>query len=82
MNSNPRYYGNNNSLKGADGKAKAFFANGDKFYVTHDGYLKSTSGKIATLNIDTEKLQNGNAGVGNKVLNESNNKVNTNFGLY
>ncbi len=57
MNSNPGYYGNNNSLKGADGKAKALFVNGDKFYVTHDRYLKSTSGKIATWNIDAEKYR-------------------------
>ena len=33
--------------KTVDGKAVAFYAGDNKFYVTHDGYLKSVDGKIA-----------------------------------
>lgn len=51
--------------------AKAFFANGDNFYVTHDGYLRSTSGKIASWNIDDTSLTNGNVGMGSKTINKS-----------
>lgn len=71
MNSNPGYYGDKNALKGADGKAKAFFANGDKFYVTHDGYLKSTSGQIASWSITAENLSNKNTGMGKKEIGTS-----------
>lgn len=46
--------------------AKAFFANGNKFYVTHDGYLRSTSGKIAAWDIDAEQLTNGTVGLGHR----------------
>ena len=67
MNSNSSYFGNNNSLKGADGKAKAFFANGDNFYVTHNGYLRSTSGKIASWDIDKYKIASNNMGMGQYV---------------
>ena len=59
MNSNPSYFGGTgNSLKGADGKAKAFFANGNNFYVTHDGFLMSTSGRIGGWEITTSQLKN------------------------
>jgi len=72
MNSNPSYFGNNNSLKGADGKAKAFFANGNNFYVTHNGYLRSTSGKIASWDINSSQLTNGTTGLGEKSYNNTN----------
>ena len=43
---------------GKDHDAKAFFANGDNFYVTHDGYLLSQSGKIGNWNISASELSN------------------------
>ena len=46
-------------------QAKAFFAgDNNQFYVTHDGYFRSTSGKIATWNINTNVLSNGTVGLG------------------
>ncbi len=53
MNSDP----NNSKYPSITGhNSKAFFAT-DKFYVTHDGYLFSTSGNIAGWSISTDKLQ-------------------------
>ena len=53
--------------------SKAFFANGNNFYVTHDGYLRSISGKIAGWDIGTDtnktNLTNGNTGLGSYVTN-------------
>lgn len=73
INSDP----NNSSYGVTDHKSKAFFANGDNFYVTHDGYLRSTSGKIAVWDIGENQLQqqDGQVGMGsraasNKTLNE------------
>ena len=48
-------------------KSKAFFANGNNFYVTHDGYLKSQSGKIANWNISADMLTDNHTGLGSTV---------------
>ena len=66
MNSNPDL----KSLNGQNGNPKAFYA-GQNFYVTHNGYLKSTSGKIASWKIDSKSLTNGNVGMGEKIINKS-----------
>lgn len=55
MNSNP-----NNATYVVDGhNAKAFFAS-NKFFVTHDGYLESTSGKIGGWTIGSTTLSSNN----------------------
>ena len=59
--------------------AKAFFANGDNFYVTHDGYLRSTSGKIAYWDFDDTSLTNGNVGIGQKSIDKSCFSTNSNL---
>lgn len=56
----------NNDYK-AGTKTKAFFANGDNFYVTHDGYLKSQSGKIANWKISEDALTDGRTGMGTTI---------------
>lgn len=61
-------------------KAKAFFANGDNFYVTHDGYLKSQSGKIASWDISSTALTNNKAGMGELTLTQKDHSVKTYFG--
>ena len=73
MNSDPsnRTYMLNNWPDGKTHKAKAFFANGNNFYVTHDGYLRSTSGKIATWDINSTYLSNGNVGLGSTTINKN-----------
>lgn len=82
MNSDP----NNSTYKLStwpDGKshnAKAFFANDDNFYVTHDGYLRSTSGKIANWDINKARLSNGNVGMGQVVFEKANNNSQNPFG--
>ena len=53
-------------------KAKAFFANENNFYVTHDGYLRSTSGQIANWNINNESLANDLTGLGKLAVSETN----------
>lgn len=57
MNSDP-----NNATYAVTGhNSKAFFANGNNFYVTHDGYLLSQSGKIGNWNISASNLWNTDA---------------------
>jgi len=59
MNSNP----NNSKYPSITGhNSKAFFAN-NSFYVTHDGYLFSTSGKIGGWNITNKTLYQNNVGM-------------------
>lgn len=56
---------------------KVFYAGKNKnvFYVTHDGYLRSISGKIAEWNIQTNYLTDNNVGMGRFVFpNTSTNK--------
>lgn len=48
-------------------QSKAFFANRNNFFVTHDGYLQSKYGKIANWNISTEALTNGHTGLGSTI---------------
>lgn len=84
MNSDPA----NNEYKlspwpdGKNHNAKAFFANEDKFYVTHDGYLRSTSGKIASWDITAPRLTNGSVGMGELIFkyNSQNQNQNNPFG--
>ena len=47
-------------------------------YVTHDGYLRSTSGKIASWDIDAEQLTNGTVGLGHRSFTVQ--EINTAFG--
>ena len=47
-------------------QTKAFFANGDNFYVTHQGFLKSNAGRIGNWHISTSGLSNVD-GSGNKL---------------
>lgn len=47
-------------------QTKAFFANGDNFYVTHQGFLKSNAGRIGNWHISTSGLSNID-GSGNKL---------------
>lgn len=56
--------GTNNGSKTVDGKAVAFYAGDTKFYVTHDGYLKSVDGQIANWNITSSSLNDGNIYLG------------------
>lgn len=57
MNSDP----DNSDYTVSGHKSKAFFANGNNFYVTHDGYLRSDSGKIGNWNISASQLWNKDA---------------------
>ena len=68
MNSDP----NNSSYAVSGHSSKAFFANGNNFYVTHDGYLRSTSGQIANWSISTNMLTDGNVGIGQYSFNNTN----------
>ena len=68
MNSDP----NNSSYSVSGHNSKAFFANGNNFYVTHDGYLRSTYGQIANWNISTNMLTDGNIGMGQYNFNNTN----------
>jgi len=68
MNSDP----NNSSYAVSGHNSKAFFANGNNFYVTHDGYLRSTSGQIANWSINTNMLTDGNVGIGRYSFNSTN----------
>ena len=61
INSDP----NNSNYTVNNHESKAFFANGDNFFVTHDGYLRSKSGKIANWNINENSLNDGNLYLGN-----------------
>lgn len=67
MNSNP-----SNATYAVNGhNAKAFFAS-DKFFVTHDGYLESTSGKIGGWTIGSTTLSAGHTVINsNGSLNNS-----------
>lgn len=51
--------------KTINNKAVAFYAGDNKFYVTHDGYLKSVDGQIANWNISSSSLNDGNLYLGN-----------------
>lgn len=77
MNSDP----NNESYSSITGhNSKAFFANGENFYVTHDGYLRSTSGKIANWTINKARLSDGNVGMGQVVFQKVDNDSKNPFG--
>ena len=52
--------------KTKESQTKAFFANGDNFYVTHQGFLKSNAGRIGNWHISTSGLSN---------IDESGNKL-------
>ena len=75
---------NNTSKAGANAIGnlqKAFYAQGydsngvkdtsKTFYVTHDGYLRSTAGQIANWTIGLDNLTNGNVGLGSKTINKN-----------
>lgn len=75
MNSDPNdktHY--KSGIDGDNHDAKAFFAGSgtNTFYVTHDGFLRSTSGQIANWTIGLNSLTNGNVGMGEKVFNNTN----------
>ena len=77
MNSDP----NNTSYSSITRhNSKAFFANGDNFYVTHDGYLRSTSGQIANWTINKTRLSDGNVGMGQVVFQKANSDSQNPFG--
>lgn len=61
--------GTNNGSKTVDGKAVAFYAGDTKFYVTHDGFLKSVDGQIANWTISTNSLSDGNIFLGKQTFN-------------
>lgn len=65
----------------ANGKPMAFYAGLDnnnttatKFYVTHDGFLKSVDGKIANWNITTASLNDGRTHLGDAAFPSSHSK--------
>jgi len=76
MNSDPE----NSSYSVSNHKSKAFFANGDKFYVTHDGYLRSTSGQIANWIISQNRLTDNNVGMGQLVFQKASRNSQNPFG--
>lgn len=65
---------NGNQIKCNIHLPKAFRAESSKgiFYVTHDGFLRSTSGQIAYWNIDSKRLTDGQVGMGHLTFNKSN----------
>jgi len=70
-------YGGEHKTDGVRGnyQAKAFWAgdpagsgNETPFYVTHDGYLKATDGRISSWLIDSKALTNGYTGLGSTAI--------------